>query len=143
MDASDRIRRNQQAAIAAASLADQRFLATWASAATSLSYQSYKNSPAPIVGSYVNAIGIPSDARIVSVTPTTGGAGTLIISNATTNAQTTQTNVAMTSSGPSLIKYDSYDTKYNSQGGISYLSYDTGVPKFASKMGAFGCEGTN
>jgi hypothetical protein len=140
MDASDRIRRNQQATVAAASLANQRFLATWTSASTTLNYESYKNGPVPIVGAYVNAVGLPSTARIVSVTPS---AGTLVISNATTTAQTTQTNVAMTSSGPSLIKYDSYDTKYNSQGGISYLSYDTGVAKFASTMGAFGCEGSN
>lgn len=143
MDASDRIRRNQQAAIATASLSDQRFLATWTSASPTLTYQTYKNGSAPLVGAYVNAIGLPSTARIVSVTPTTGGAGTLVISNDPTTNQTTQTNVAMTSSGPSLIKYDSYEAKYNSQAGISYLSYDTGLPKFASTIGAFGCEGSN
>lgn len=143
MDASDRIRRNQQATIAAASLAEQRFLATWTSASTTLNYQTYTNGPVPIVGAYVNAVGLPSTARIVSVTPSTGAAGTLVITNATTAAQATQTNVVMTPSGSSLAKYDSYDTKYNSQGGVSYLSYDTGLPKFASTMGAFGCEGSN
>jgi hypothetical protein len=141
MDASDRIRRNQQATIAAAST--QAFLATWTSASTTLTYESYNNGPAPIVGAYVNAIGLASSARIVSVTPSTGGAGTLVITTATTTAQTTQTNVAMTPSGASLTKYGSYESKYNNQAGISYLSYDTGVPKFASTMGAFGCEGTN
>lgn len=143
MDASDRIRRAQQKTVAVASLAEQQFLASWASASTTLAYQQYKNGAAPIVGAYVNAVGLPSSARIVSVTPTTGGAGTLVITNATTVAQVSQTNVAMTSSGPSLTRYDSYDTKYNSQAGISYLSYDTGVPKYASTMGAFGCEGSN
>jgi hypothetical protein len=138
MDASDRIRRNQQATIAAATT--QAFLATWTSASTTLTYQSYTNGPAPIVGAYVNAVGIPSNTRIVSVTPS---AGTLVITNATTTAQTTQTNVAMTPSGASLTKYGSYESKYNNQAGISYLSYDTGVPKFASTMGAFGCEGSN
>ena len=143
MDASDRIRRNQQATIAAAASVKQVFLATWASASTTLTYQSYVNGPAPVVGAYVNAIGLPSSARIVSVTPTTGRAGTLILTTATTTAQTTQTNVTMTPSGPSLTKYDSYDTKYNSQAGISYLSYDSGIPTYASTMGAFGCEGSN
>ena len=141
MDASDRIRRNQQASIAAA--ATQKFLASWTSASTTLTYQEYKNGPSPFVGAYVNAIGLPSTARIVSVTPTTGGAGTLLITTATTTAQTTQTNVAMTPSGASLTKHGSYESKYNNQAGISYLSYDTGLPKFASTMGAFGCEGSN
>jgi hypothetical protein len=135
MDASDRIRRAQQTIIAAASLAEQKFLATWTLASTTLTYVS---GTTPVLGAYVNAIGIPSNTRIVSIS------GTIVrIGNATTTTQTTNINVAMTSSGPSLIKYDSYDTKYNSQGGISYLSYDTGVPKYASTMGAFGCEGSN
>ena len=143
MDASDRIRRAQQTRAAVASLEEQRFMASWGLGSTTLTYQSYVNGPAPVVGAYVNAIGLPFSARIVSVTPTTGRAGTLLLTTATTTAQTAQTNAAMISSGPSLTKYDSYDTKYNSQAGISYLSYDSGIPTYASTMGAFGCEGSN
>jgi hypothetical protein len=143
MDASDRIRRNQQATIAAAASVKQSFLATWTSASTTLTYELYKNGSAPVVGAYVNAIGLASTARIVSFTPSSQTTGTLVISTATTTAQATQTKVIMAPSGPSITKYASYESKYNNQAGISYLSYDTGVPRFASKMGAFGCEGKN
>jgi hypothetical protein len=135
MDASDRIRRAQQTTIAVASLAEQQFLATWTSGQPTLTYVS---GTSPIIGAYVNAIGIPSNTLIISISGNTVG-----ISNTTTTTQVTRINVAMTSSGASLTKYDSYEKKYNSQGGISYLSYDTGVPKYASTMGAFGCEGSN
>lgn len=133
MDASDRIRRNQQATIAAAST--QGFLATWNSGQPTLTYVS---GAAPVVGAYVNSVGIPSNTLILSITGTS-----VTIGNNTTTTQATPRNVILTSSGPSLTKYDSYDTKYNNQGGISYLSYDTGIPTFASTMGAFGCEGSN
>jgi hypothetical protein len=133
MDASDRIRRNQQATIAAASA--QAFLATWNSGQPTLTYVS--GTP-PVVGAYVNSIGIPSNTLILSITGTS-----VTIGKNTTTTQATPRNVIITSSGPSLTKYDSYDTKYNNQGGISYLSYDTGIPTFASTMGAFGCEGSN
>ena len=135
MDASDRIRRNQQATIAAAASVKQTFLATWTSGQATLTYVS--GTP-PVVGAYANAVGIPSNTLIVSISGTT-----VTISKNTTTTQTTETNVVMASSGPSLAKYDSYEEKYNSQGGVSYLSYDTGVPKYASTMGAFGCEGSN
>jgi hypothetical protein len=135
MDASDRIRRNQQATIAAAASVKQTFLATWTSGQPTLTYVS---GTSPIVGAYVNAVGIPSNTLIVSISGTT-----VTISKNTTTAQATQTNVIMAPSSSSLFKYDSYESKYNNQGGISYLSYDTGVPKFASTMGAFGCEGSN
>jgi hypothetical protein len=135
MDASDRIRRNQQAAIAAAASVKQTFLATWVSGQPTLTYVS---GTSPVVGAYVNAVGIPSNTVIVSISGTT-----VTVSKNTTTTQATEENVVMTSSGPSLAKYDSYEAKYNSQGGISYLSYDTGVPRYASTMGAFGCEGSN
>jgi len=49
----------------------------------------------------------------------------------------------MTHMTTSLTSYDSYETKYMTQGGVSYLSYTTGVPTYASTMGAFGCQGSN
>jgi hypothetical protein len=86
----------------------------------------------------VNAVGIPSNTRIVSIS-----GNTVTISNNTTTTQSTSTSVLMTPAAASLVKYGSYESKYNNQAGISYLSYDTGVPRFASTMGAFGCEGSN
>jgi hypothetical protein len=40
-----------------------------------------------------------------------------------------------------LTAYDSYEAKYNTQGGLSYLTFATGKPVYASTIGAFGCEG--
>jgi hypothetical protein len=131
MDASDRIRRAQQKSVAVSNI--PTFRATWTSASTTLTYVSGTR---PIVGSFVNSTGIPSNTVIVSVSGTS-----VTVSNSTTAAQTSQT-VAMTPRSSSLTSYDSYDTKYMSQAGLSYLSYDSGVPTYASTLGAFGCEGS-
>jgi hypothetical protein len=132
MDFSDRLRIKQRAAIAAANVPS--FNATWSSGATTLT----RTSGTPIVGTYVNAVGIPNTALITNIS-----GNTVTISIATT-AQATQASVIMTPSSASapLTKFDSYETKYNTQGGLSYLTFATGKAEYASTIGAFGCEGT-
>ena len=132
MDASDRIRRNQQSRIA--SPAFPSFTATWSSGATTLTLVR----GTPIIGSYANAIGIPSNTIITNVS-----GNTIITLSAATTAAGTATAVVMTPTGASLTSFKSYEAKYNVEGGISYLSFDTGVATYASTMGAFGCEGSN
>jgi hypothetical protein len=132
MDFSDRLRIKQRAAIAAANVPS--FNATWSSGATTLT----RISGTPIVGTYGNAVGIPNTALITNIS-----GNTVTISIATT-AQATQASVIMTPSSASapLTKFDSYETKYNTQGGLSYLTFATGKAEYASTIGAFGCEGT-
>ncbi len=132
MDASDRIRRNQLSRVAAPAFPS--FTATWSSGATTLTLVR----GTPIIGSYANAVGIPSNTIITNVS-----GNTITLSAATTAAQGNATAVVMTPTGSSLTPFTSYEAKYNVEGGISYLSYDTGVPVYASTMGAFGCEGSN
>lgn len=131
MDFSDRIRIAQQKTVAAGNAPS--FLATWSSAATTITYVS---GTAPKAGVYVNYTGIPADTRVVSVSGTT-----VTITSATTTAQSTAVRVIITPAGSSVVQYDSYGTKYNSQGGISYLNFDSGVARNASTIGSFGCEG--
>jgi hypothetical protein len=132
MDFSDRLRIKQRTAIAAANVPS--FTATWSSAATTLT----RTSGTPVIGTYVNATGIPNTAIIRSIT-----GNTVTISVATTATQSTATSVIMTPSyGSAPLKpYNSYETKYNTQGGLSYLTFATGKPEYASTIGAFGCEG--
>lgn len=134
MDFSDRLRIKQRAAIAAANVPS--FNATWSSSASTLTVVS----GTPIVGTYVNATGIPNNSIITNIT-----GNTVTISVATTSTQATATSVIMTPSSASapLTKFDSYETKYNTQGGLSYLTFATGKAQYAlSTIGAFGCEGT-
>ena len=132
MDFSDRLRIKQRTTIAAANVPS--FTATWANTATTLT----STSGTPIVGTYVNATGIPNTARITGI-----NGNTVTISIATTTTQSTATSVIMTPSSASapLKAYNSYETKYNTQGGLSYLTFATGKPEYASTIGAFGCEG--
>jgi hypothetical protein len=132
MDFSDRLRIKQRTTIAAANVPS--FTATWANTATTLT----RTSGTPIVGTYVNATGIPNTARITGI-----NGNTVTISIATTTTQATATSVIMTPSSASapLKAYNSYETKYNTQGGLSYLTFATGKPEYASTIGAFGCEG--
>jgi len=133
MDFSDRLRIKQRAAIAAANVPS--FNATWSSGQLTLT----RTSGTPIVGTYVNATGLPNAAVITNIS-----GNTVTISIATTNTQSVATSVIMTPSSASapLTAYDSYETKYNTQGGLSYLTFATGKAAFASTIGAFGCEGT-
>jgi hypothetical protein len=132
MDASDRIRRNQQSRIAAPVFPS--FTATWSSGATTMT----SVTGTPRIGSYANATGIPSNTIITNVSGTT-----VTLSAATTAAQATATAVVMTPTGASLTSFRTYEEKYNVEGGVSYLSYDTGIPVYASTIGSFGCEGSN
>lgn len=130
MDFSDRLRIKQRATIAAANVPS--FNATWSSSATTLT----RTSGTPIVGTYANATGIPSNAIIRNV-----NGNTVTISVATTTTQSTATSVIMTPSSASapLTAYDSYEAKYNTEGGLSYLTFATGKAVYASTIGAFGC----
>lgn len=133
MDFSDRLRMKRQTTVVAANVPS--FNATWSSSATTLT----RTSGTPVIGTYVNATGLPANARITNVS-----GNTVTISVATTTTQATATPVIMTPSYGSapLTAYDSYETKYNTQGGLSYLTFATGKPAYASTIGAFGCEGT-
>ena len=133
MDFSDRLRVKRQTTIAAANVPS--FTATWSSGQVTLT----RVSGTPIVGTYVNATGLPNTAVIRSIS-----GNTVTISVATTSTQATATSVIMTPSSASapLTKFNSYETKYNTQGGLSYLTFATGKPEYASTIGAFGCEGT-
>jgi len=131
MDFSDRIRRAQLKTVAIDNTPS--FLATWSSAATTITYVS---GTVPKVGVYVNYTGIPSDTMVLSVSGTT-----VTITKATTTTQSTAVRVIITPSGPSVTTFDSYEKKYNTQGGLSYVNFDTGVATYASTIGSFGCEG--
>jgi len=132
MDFSDRLRMKRQTTIAAANVPS--FNATWITSQLTLT----RTSGTPIVGTYVNATGLPNTALITNVS-----GNTITISVATTTTQATATSVIMTPSSAStpLTQFDSYETKYNTQGGLSYLTFATGKPAYASTIGAFGCEG--
>jgi hypothetical protein len=131
MDFSDRLRIKQRATIAAANVPS--FNATWSSGQQTLTYVSGNR---PVVGRYANATGIPSNTMITNVS-----GNTITIRVVTTTTQSTATRVIMTPSSASapLIPYDSYETKYNTEGGLSYLTFATGKPEYASTIGAFGC----
>jgi hypothetical protein len=132
MDFSDRLRVKRQTTIAAANVPS--FTATWTTGQLTLTVVS----GTPIVGTYVNATGLPNTAMVTNIS-----GNTVTISVATTSTQSTATSVIMTPSSASapLRVYDSYEEKYNTQGGLSYLTFATGKPVFASTIGAFGCEG--
>lgn len=128
MDFSDRLRIKQRSVIASANVPS--FKATWTTGNT-LTLVSGK----PIVGTYANSTGIPSNTVITGIS-----GNTVTISLSTTSPQTVAT-VAMTPSSASTTQYDSYEEKYNTQGGLSYLTFATGTPAYASTIGAFGCVG--
>ena len=131
MDFSDRLRRNQLKTVAIDNTPS--FTATWSSGATTLTYIS---GTAPKIGVYVNYTGIPVDTMVMSVSGTT-----VTISKTTTTTESTAVRVIITPSGPSVTTFDSYEKKYNTQGGLSYVNFDTGVATYASTIGSFGCEG--
>ena len=131
MDFSDRIRIAQQKTVAIDKTPS--FYATWTSGATTMTYVS---GTVPKKGVYVNYTGIPVNTTVVSVSGVT-----ITISNATTAAQSTAASVVITPAGSSVVQYNSYETKYNTQAGLSYLNFDSGVARNASTIGCFGCEG--
>jgi hypothetical protein len=132
MDFSDRLRVKRQTTIAAANVPS--FTATWTTGQATLT----RTSGTPIVGTYVNATGLPNTAMVTNIS-----GNTVTISLVTTSTQSTATSVIMTPSSASapLTAYDSYEAKYNTEGGLSYLTFATGKPVYASTIGAFGCEG--
>jgi hypothetical protein len=131
MDFSDRLRIKQRTAIAAANVPS--FTATWSTGQSTLTYVS---GSIPIVGTYAKSTGIPSNTIITAIS------GTTVTLNAnTTTTQSVAATVAMTPSSSSapLAKYNSYEAKYNTQGGLSYLTFASGTPAYSSTIGAFGC----
>jgi hypothetical protein len=131
MDFSDRLRMKRQTTIAAANLPS--FNATWTTGST-LTLVSGK----PIIGAFVNATGISSNTTITGVSTNVVSLSANIIKSQS-NA-----NVIMTGScSASLLTFDSYETKYNTQSGLSFLTVTTGTPAYASTVGAFGCVGVS
>lgn len=133
MDASDRIRRNQTARVAVATVPS--FKATWASGASTLTWLSGSK---PLVGATLYAPGLPANTLITAVSGTT-----ITIGTTTTTTSSIAISVTMLSgTSYSLASYDSYETKYTVEQGLPNVTYATGLPVYSSTLGSFGCPAT-
>jgi len=114
MDFSDRLRMTSKGSVAAA--ATPFFNGTWTSGISTMTYVS--GTP-PILRANVVAPGIPSNTIIRTIS-----GSTLTLDKFTTASGTAR--VAMKPASASLNPYDSYDTKYTIEAGLSNLTYATG-----------------
>ena len=115
MDFSDRLRMTSKGSVAAA--ATPFFTGTWTNGVSTMTYVS---GTTPILRANVVALGIPSNTVIREIS-----GSTLILDKFTTAGQTAL-RVAMKPASASLIPYDSYDSKYTIEAGLSNLTYATG-----------------
>ena len=129
MDASDRIRRNQTARVAVATVPS--FNASWTSGTSTVTW---KSGATPLVGATLYSPGLPENTRITQVS-----GATLTITTTTTNTSTQNAVTMLSGSTFSLASYPSYETKYTVQQGLPNLTYASGVPVYASTIGVFGC----